>query len=269
MKKRSVRIALLVTAFMLGLGLMLYPIISNWLSKRIAVETSLTYEQAASSLSEEERAKEWEKAKAYNDSLKGDPVRDPFVPGSGRALPQNYLDVLAIEPAMSVIKIPAIDVELPVYHGSSDEVLQKGVGHLENSAVPIGGEGNHTVLTGHTGLPSAKMFTDLIDLKKGDQFYIDVLGEELIYEVDQIKVVEPKDISSLVPVEGKDYMTLVTCTPYGVNSHRLLVRGERTYQLSQSVNIVETKYILYQVIFVISLLCTVGTLIVLVRGRRE
>ena len=128
---------------------------------------------------------------------------------------------------MGYLEIPGIDVELSIYHGVSDTVLQKGVGHVPTSALPIGGKGNHCILTGHTGLPSAELFTDLTELAVGDQFELHVLDEVLVYEVDQITVVLPHEVDALGPVRGRDYCTLVTCTPYGINSHRLLVRGIR------------------------------------------
>ena len=131
---------------------------------------------------------------------------------------------------MGYIDIPTIDAHLPIYHGTDEEVLAKGVGHVPDTAFPIGGIGNHSVLTGHTGLPSAKIFTDLTELAEGDLFYIHILNETLVYEVDQIQVVLPSQLDNLLPVADRDYCTLVTCTPYGINSHRLLVRGQRTTQ---------------------------------------
>jgi sortase A len=139
----------------------------------------------------------------------------------------NYYDVLAISETMGYITIPKIDVKLPIYHGTSQDVLEKGVGHLEGSSMPVGGEGTHCVLTGHTGMQNAKLFTDLTELEEGDTFYLHILGRVLAYQVDRITVVEPNELDDLKRVDGEDYCTLVTCTPYGVNSHRLLVRGKR------------------------------------------
>ena len=170
---------------------------------------------------------EWQKAREYNDNLAGDPVRDPFVPGTGYALPDNYLDCLNIGGVMGYIAIPKIRVRLPIYHGTSEEVLQKGVGHIESTALPIGGDFTHAILTGHRGLPSAKLFTDLDQLKVGDRFYIYVLDEVLAYEVDEIHTVLPDELQNLQTVKGRDLLTLITCTPYAVNTHRLLVRGFR------------------------------------------
>ncbi len=265
MKNQRVRTGLLIAAFFLGLALLSYPSFSNWLSERGALEVANSHKGATSNLSESERQAEWEKAEEYNNSLRGDPVKDPFVPGSGWALPKNYKDVVATDDVMAIIKIPVIDVELPIYHDTTEEVLRKGVGHIPTTAIPIGGEGNHSVLTGHTGLPSAKLFTDLIDVKKGDQFYIDILGEELIYTVDQIKVIEPEDLNELQAVEGKDYITLVTCTPYGVNSHRLLVRGERAYQMSKPAYVEKDFSVIYLAMFIVSILGSLIVLIILVR----
>ena len=129
---------------------------------------------------------------------------------------------------MGYVEIPAIDVKLSIFHGTSDATLQKGIGHLEGSSLPIGGSGTHAILTGHTGLSKAKFFTDLVELKEGDRFYLRILDKTLAYLVDQIKVVEPENTKDLQSISGKDYVTLLTCTPYGVNSHRLLVRGVRT-----------------------------------------
>ncbi len=156
-------------------------------------------------------------------------LTDPFSEEQGMN-GEEYGKLLTVSgtDAMGTIAIPCIGLTLPVYHGTDAAVLQKGIGHLEGSSLPVGGSSTHCVLTGHTGLSNARMFTDLIRLEVGDRFILSVFGQRLVYEVDQIRVVEPKDLSDLTIVPGRDYCTLVTCTPYGVNSHRLLVRGERT-----------------------------------------
>lgn len=172
-----------------------------------------------------------EKAKQYNDSLSNTVViSDPFDPDAADDMSADYISALNLEKngIMAYIEIPRIDVYEPVYHGTSEEVLAKGVGHLEGTSLPIGGESTHTVLSGHTGLPEAEIFTKLESVKEGDIFLIHVLNETLAYKVDQIKVVEPSETDDLKIVPGYDYATLVTCTPYGINSHRLLVRGIRT-----------------------------------------
>ena len=255
MKKKEFSTIALYIVFIAGLIILSYPFVSNWLAARRGIEASETYEAMTSSLTDEERQREWEKAKIYNDHLRGDPVKDPFLPGSGAALPSNYMEVLDIDGIMGYIEIPDIDVKLPIYHGVAKEVLEKGIGHIESTALPIGGLGGHSVLTGHTGLPSAKLFTDLVKMQEGDMFYIHVLGERLVYEVDQIKVIEPEDLSDLMAYDDKDYVTLLTCTPYGVNSHRLLVRGERTYSYSERVSTVSHRIIYRVLFFVFVMIC--------------
>lgn len=211
-----------------GIGFLAYPTFSDWYNQLGQEQIIEAYSKNTEKLEEPEIIAEREKALQYNKSLKGEDIVDPFVPGSGAVLPDNYLQVLNIDGVMGHIEIPKIQVSLPIYHGTSEEVLQKGVGHLDMTSLPVGGIGNHSVLTGHCGLSHAKMFTDLEKLQKGDLFYVYVLDEILAYKVDQITVVDPNDTEQLMPDKNKDYMTLVTCTPYAVNSHRLLVRGVRT-----------------------------------------
>ena len=219
--------ALLVIA---GISVFCYPAISNYLADRNHTEAVDNYDKTLKEKTDKEIAAELKKARIYNENLAGDPVHDPFVPGSGYALPDNYKDVLNLrgDGVMGYIEIPKISVKLPIYHGTSDKVLEEGVGHIESTALPIGGKGNHPVLTGHTGLPTAELFTRLTEMKKGDEFYIRVLDRDLAYKVCEINVVKPSDLKNLAAEEDRDYVTLVTCTPYGINSHRLLVKGERT-----------------------------------------
>lgn len=216
-----------VLLFLAGAAVFLYPAVSSWLAK---IHQSGVIQEYGETLEAEDSAyydEEWKKAQEYNDNLAGDPVHDPFLPGTGYALPSNYLDCLNVDGVMGYIEIPRIDVRLPIYHGTSEDVLQEGVGHIESTALPIGGDFTHAVLTGHRGLPNARMFTDLDQLDIGDQFYIHVLDEILAYEVDEINTVEPDDLRELRAIKGRDLVTLITCTPYGVNTHRLLVRGTR------------------------------------------
>lgn len=216
-----------ILMFLIGAAVFLYPTVSDWLAR---IHQSSVIQEYEEELAAEDKAfytAEWQKAREYNESLAGDPVRDPFVPGTGYALPENYLDCLNINGIMGYIEIPKINIRLPIYHGTSDEVLEKGVGHIESTALPIGGEFTHAVLTGHRGLPSAKLFTDLDQLEIGDRFYIHVLDQILAYEVDEINTVLPDDLHALETAEGRDLATLITCTPYGVNTHRLLIRGSR------------------------------------------
>lgn len=228
MQLRSIApVAAALALFVGGAAVFCYPAISNYLNQKNQSRVVQTYKETVAAQDDALLAEEWAKAEEYNENLAGDPVHDPFVPGSGYALPDNYLDVLNIDGVMGRITIPKIGVDLPVYHGTEAETLEKGVGHMESTSLPIGGEYRHAVLTGHRGLPSAELFTRLDELEPGDQFYLHVLDATLAYQVDQILTVEPQELETLVAEPGQDYVTLVTCTPYGVNTHRLLVRGTR------------------------------------------
>ena len=218
--------------FIIGLGIMLYPIISNLYIEHHQGNIIDEYNKTVESMPDDTLEKEREKAEGYNKMLTGNMIiTDPFDPEAQKKLEENsdYYNILNIgnDNIIGYIKIPKINVSLPIYHGTSEDVLKRGVWHLQNTSFPIGGEGTHAVLSGHTGLSSAKLFTDLDKLEEGELFFIEVLGEKLAYKIDQIKIVEPSETSDLVIKSGEDYVTLVTCTPYGINSHRLLVRGTR------------------------------------------
>lgn len=263
MQKKPHITVLIVILLLAGTAILLYPTVSNWLAKRRNVSEISMYETGVGQYSTAAREQEWKKAEEYNDSLLGTPVKDPFIPGSGMSLPQNYLSVLNTDGIMAYIEIPSLNIKLPIYHGVSEPVLQKGIGHMEGTALPIGSSGGHALLTGHTGLPSAKLFTDLIQMEIGDRFYIHVLGKELVYEVDQITVIEPEDVSSLQTKTDTDRVTLITCTPYGINSHRLLVQGIRTNILSKRIIISQHTSYWYLPVFIISILAAVVLCIVL------
>lgn len=239
MKNNSEKLLLIISIIfiILGVGIFLYPSISNYLAEKNHIDIIRNYDDLIVKIDEEKINEEKEKAKIYNENLSGDPVHDPFVIGSGYALPENYKEVLNIagDSVMGYVEIPKISVYLPIYHGTSDEVLEKGVGHIQNTSVPIGGKSAHSVLTGHTGLPNAELFTRLDELGIGDIFYIHVLDDVLTYKVFETKVILPDKIDELQILNGKDYITLVTCTPYGVNSHRLLVKAERVEYEEYSV----------------------------------
>lgn len=206
----------MVLLLLVGIGVMAYPVISQFVNRQNGSYAIMEFQNRVQEMGEDEMDEQFRLAEAYNLAV-----------ASGEQ-PENYEDILNLAGGMmGYIEIPEIDVYLPVYHGVSEEVLSRGVGHMPSTAFPIGGEGNHSVLTGHTGLPSAELFTDLNELEEGDRFYIHILNEVLCYQVDQIKVVLPSEGQDLSIVTGKDYCTLVTCTPYGINSHRLLVRGIR------------------------------------------
>lgn len=225
-KSLYIMVSVLILA---GAALFLYPAVSSYLAELNQVQVIESYDQILEELDERDYSAYREKAVEYNESLLGEPVKDPFLEGSGMALPENYMEVLNMDDngVMGTVEIPKISVSLPIYHGTEEEVLEKGAGHIRQTALPIGGAGNHAVLTGHTGLPHAKLFDNLSTLKLGDQFYIHILDEILAYQVDAINVVLPNEVELLDPIPGEDHITLITCTPYGVNSHRLLVRGMR------------------------------------------
>ena len=224
MKKLKTIFAILM--FATGVGIAAYPIVSNILYERNATQVVESYDDAVEEMDQEEIDAAKEAARKYNEQLKSAIVQDEN--GEGDQTGESYVDLSGVGESIGYITIPKIDLELPIYEGSSAEVLQKGVGHMEQSSYPVGGEGTHSVLTGHRGLPDAELFTRLDELETGDKFYLHVLDEILAYQVDQIKVVEPNETGDLDIIPGEDYCTLVTCTPYAINTHRLLVRGVRT-----------------------------------------
>ncbi|MBD9336067.1 MAG: class C sortase [[Ruminococcus] faecis] len=223
---KKIRVIFCVIIFMTGLGIASYPFISNMVAQRHASQVVKDYETNVEEMDEEKIDAMKEAAKKYNEQLSNVVSVDDENENNEQG--ESYADLLDIGESLGYITIPKIDVNLPIYNGTSQDVLSKGVGHMEQSSYPLGGESTHCVLTGHRGLPSAVLFTDLDKLEIGDEFYLHVLDEILAYKVDQIKVVEPNESGDLEIIDGKDYCTLVTCTPYAINSHRLLVRGERT-----------------------------------------
>ena len=229
MKKNVVRIILIV-GFCIGLIISLYPLISNIYSRINQIQVINDYTEDIKEIDTKQIAKELELANAYNRKLNQTIVlTDPFDPSAIDMADDVYYDILNYtdDGVMAYINIPKIDVNLPIYHGTDSEHMLKGVGHLVGTSFPVGGVDTHAVLSAHSGLSTAELFTNLADLKKGDLFYIHVLDDVLAYEVDKINVVKPDETNDLKIVPGQDYVTLVTCTPYGINSHRLLVRGHR------------------------------------------
>ena len=223
MKKNRSNI-ILILIFLVGLSVMLYPTVSDYINQKNQSRAVASYSEEVESLSDVDYQAYFDAADDYNRRLAETPdafYRPEEVSG--------YTDTLDVSGTgiMGYITIPKIGVELPVYHGTSDGVLQVAAGHLEGSSLPVGGAGTHAVISAHRGLPSAKLFTNLDELEVGDTFTITVLDRVLTYEVDQISIVLPTETDLLQPVEGKDYVTLMTCTPYGINTHRLLVRGKR------------------------------------------
>lgn len=229
MKKNVVRIILIV-GFCVGLIISLYPLISNIYSRKNQMDVINKYQEDIEKIDGQEMANELELANAYNRKLNQTIVlTDPFDPSAIDMADDAYYDILNYtdDGVMAYINIPKIDVNLPIYHGTDSEHMLKGVGHLVGTSFPVGGVDTHAVLSAHSGLSTAELFTNLADLKKGDLFYIHVLDDVLAYEVDKINVVKPDETNDLKIVPGQDYVTLVTCTPYGINSHRLLVKGHR------------------------------------------
>lgn len=213
-----------VILILAGIGLAGYPIVSNIIAQKHSSEAISSYDEEVKAMDEEKIDSVKEAMKQYNEQLGHAVIRDAA--GENEEEISNA-DVMKVGEVLGYLTVPVIDVNLPIYYGTTDDVLEKGVGYIPETSFPLGGESTHCVLTGHRGLPSAKLFTDMDKVSEGDQFYIHVLDEVLAYQVDQIKVVDPEDTSDLDIVEGEDYVTLVTCTPYAINSHRLLVRGHR------------------------------------------
>lgn len=233
--KRKLSTMLLILVFFAGLSLLLYPSLSDYWNSFHASQAVATYSEEVRNLNADKYDRLIGEAREYNAALPGR-YKDFFLSESDRSTYNALLDVNGTG-VMGYIEIPTIQISLPIYHGTEDEVLQIAVGHLDWSSLPVGGEGTHCVLSGHRGLPSAKLFTNLDKLVAGDKFVIRVLDEVMTYEVDQILIVEPNDLSALAIEKGKDLCTLVTCTPYGVNSHRLLVRGHRVENESEEIRV--------------------------------
>ena len=225
MKKSRLPTVILILVFMAGLCLLLYPTVSNYWN---SLHHSTAINHYLSDVGEIDDGKSealLEAARQYNRSLLDRPDQYSLTDQQAAAYPE--LPYVSKDGVIGIVEIPSIGVTLPVYHGTSSSVLQKAVGHLEWTSLPVGGQSTHSVLSGHRGLPSSKLFTDLDKLAVGDVFCIRVLNETVTYEVDQILIVEPADTTALQIVEGEDYCTLMTCTPYGINTHRILVRGHR------------------------------------------
>ena len=224
-KKSSFVTAILIAAFFIGALLLLYPTISDFWNSFHQSRAIASYAEQVADLDENAYDRLWEDARIYNKTL-GDRM-NRFVMAEEQKKAYAALLNIADNGVMGYIEIPKVRCNLPIYHGTNEAVLQVAIGHVPGSSLPVGGESTHCVLSGHRGLPSAKLFTNLDELETGDVFMLRVLDETLTYEVDQIRTVLPNELGDLAIVEGEDYCTLVTCTPYGINSHRLLVRGHR------------------------------------------
>ncbi|MGN0173284.1 MAG: class C sortase [Acutalibacteraceae bacterium] len=223
--KKHLSTIILICVFLIGLSLLLYPTVSDYLNSLHQSRAVASYIEKVSKIDDDEYKRILKQAREYNSTLADSGTK--FKLSSDEL--KKYENILSITDSgiMGYVDIPKIDCKLPIYHGIDDSVLQVAIGHIAGTSLPVGGESSHCVISGHRGLPSARLFTDIDKLVEGDMFMLHVLDETLYYEVDQIRIVEPDKTDELKIINGKDYCTLVTCTPYGVNSHRLLVRGHR------------------------------------------
>lgn len=264
---------LLILVLLAGLSLLLYPSVSDYYNAFHQTRAIANYTEQVASLDSTAYNQLWADAYAYSQSLRS--RANPYVLSDEQK--RTYLQLLDVsgQGIMGYIEIPEIGVSLPIYHGTDEGVLQVAVGHLEWTSLPVGGESTHCVLSGHRGLPSAKLFTHLDKLSQGDTFLLRVLDEVLTYEIDQILIVEPQDTEALKIAEGQDYCTLVTCTPYGINTHRLLVRGHRIDNLPEAKTIrvtadaIQIEPLLVAPIVAIPMLVLLLILLLLPRRRRK
>ena len=281
---RKVLMAVMAAGFLIGLAILLYPLFSNMWNR---YNDKLKFEEyqleATEKISDESMEAEWEKAFSYNRQLQPVIIPDSFIQAE-TMVPNDevYMSCLNIKEdgIMGYISIPKIGEDIPVYHTTAEEVLQKGAGHIHGSSLPVGGTSTHAVIAAHRGLAGMSLITDLDQLEKGDQFYLYILDEILAYEVDQILTVLPQNTEALAVEEGQDYVTLITCTPYGVNTQRLLVRGHRVpyeekkqiMQTENAVHSVHTNYVVWIIIGLVAagvcmLFC--GILVTIVRKKKE
>lgn len=233
--KKHISNIVLVVILLAGLSLLVYPSFADWWNTRNAASAVAKYNEYIEEKDTTELDALWKQAERYNRSMNNKNVGVNLSPEQ-KEVYNNTLNIGG-NGVIGYIDIPMQNITLPIYHGTDEAVLMVGVGHLEWSQLPTGGKGNHVVLSGHRGLPSARLFTDIDKMVVGDIFYLDILNKTLTYEVDEITIVLPQELSSLRPVRGEDLCTLVTCTPYGVNSHRLLVRGHRIENLAATVRV--------------------------------
>ncbi len=276
---KKVKIVFAIIMMISGMGIIAYPFISNKLAEKNASVAIQKYQDTVAELEQEKLDAAKEAASKYNEQLSNVLLEDA---SREEDTIVSYVDMLGLGEGIGYITIPKIDVNLPIYEGTNDDVLSNGVGHMSQSSFPIGGESTHCVLTGHRGMPGAVLFTNLDQMEVGDYFFLHVLDEILAYQVDQIKVVKPEETSDLEIIPGEDYCTLITCTPYAVNSHRLLVRGVRTeyseeesriqYQELQTGTLIQRMVDVWQWL-VVSLIVVVGgealLLFLIIRRRRR
>ena len=246
-KRGIVKVLLVLLLFGGALALTMYPFIANYLFENKTDSVVNSIEQSAQDIDDSEQKAAIEAAKKYNQTIANGHVqlKDPFDDEQLEQEAGEYNSLLNLtdDGVMGTIEIPSINVSLPIYHGTDNTILQIGVGHIEGSSLPVGGPSTHCAISGHRGLTSSKLFTDIDQMAEGDIFKLYILGETMTYEVDQIRIVLPDELNDLKIEEGQDYCTLITCTPYGVNSHRLLIRGHRIANDAQGLVVEDAKQI--------------------------
>lgn len=269
--KNKIKIIICVLIFAVGLSVLLYPAVSNYVHQKHQLGVIEDYRKQAEKMSQEQIEALKNDARRYNERLADIAINGSASETSSDLEYQNLLNISG--DVMAYITIPVCDISLPIRHGCGEEVLQKSAGHIPESSLPIGGENTHAVITAHRGLPSAKLFTNIDSLKEGDLFFIHGVDETLAYKVDQIKVVLPDDISYLQITPGKDYVTLVTCTPYGINTHRLIVRGERTEYIreveEEQVADAKKKYNKTVILYVIGIIAAILVMLIVYFIRKR
>ena len=283
LKNKTLPMVLGILAFLLALLITLYPVISNYVNERYASEIHTAYEEIIQQADNSALLEAKKQAIAYNEAITPGTADEAYSQAALTDASRDYESQLNIagDGTMGYVEIPKISVNLPIYHGTGNDSLERGVGHLLGSSRPVGGTSTHAILTGHSGMATQKMFTDLEQLSVGDVFYLHILDETLAYQVDRIKTVLPYDTSLLGITSGRDYCTLVTCTPYGINTHRLLVRGtriayeeaevivEETAQEEQQQSRWEEKYLLGLLLGVLAVLILFLAAFILMRLRRK
>lgn len=266
--KKYLSTVLLVLVLMAGISLLAYPTVSDWWNSRTQSQAIASYQQAVEKMTKKDYSDEFEKADYYNVMLRQKGKSAFYDP----SLVEGYEETLDITGTgiMGYVEIEKIKERLPVYHGTDSEILQIAAGHLEGTSLPVGGEGTHCVISAHRGLPSSRLFTDLDELEEGDVFTITVLDRLLTYKIDQIQIVEPDEIEELQITEGKDYCTLMTCTPYGINTQRLLVRGVRTSNASsvtEDIIAADTRQVTPMVVGTVAVLMLLVVAVVVMKRR--
>ena len=271
--RKHIPTILLSSVFLVGLSLLLYPTVSDYWNQLHQTRAISNYMEEVADLDNDTYERLWSEAQAYNAALPARPARMKPTEEEHAAY-ENQLNISSTG-IMGYIEIPTIDCSLPIYHGTEESVLQIAVGHIEGTSLPVGGSTTHCVLSGHRGLPSARLFTDLDKLVEGDTFLLHILDETLTYQVDQILIIEPHEIDALRIEEGQDYCTLMTCTPYGINSHRLLVRGHRIDNLEEvktvrvTADAVQIEPMLVAPVVAIPILLILLLLLLLPRRRKK